>query len=153
MGEIIRTGAAFLADSLAGRNLRLRTREGFGPTAVVSRDLERYYALLEEARRRLRGRFRENELEALAFALQSMAEIENPQLFVLAPESVKESERYEGLCQAASIEDCQEFLERVKSLELAELWTLIDAVGVYLHLPGEERGAAGWRKLGLLGKE
>lgn len=150
MEKLIRTGAAFVADSLTGRNLQLRQREGFGPTAVASRDLERYYALLAEARRRLRGRFSLGELEALAFALQSMAEIERPQLFILAAESVEESVRYEELCEAGGIEDCQDFLERVRGLELAELWALIDAVGVYLHLPDEERGAAGWKKLGLL---
>jgi hypothetical protein len=146
----IRVGSAFSPDSLAGRSLRERTREGFGPTAVASRDLERYYALLAEARRRLRGRFSAGELEALAFALQSMAEIEHPQLFILAAESVEESVRYEELCQAGGIEDCQGFLERVRGLGVAEVWALIDAVGIYLHLPDEERGAAGWRKLGLL---
>lgn len=146
----IRVGSAFSPDSLAGRSLRERTREGFGPTAVASRDLERYYALLAEARRRLRGRFSANELEALAFALQSMAEIERPQLFVLAAESVEESARYEELCEAGGIEDCGEFLERVRGLGVAEVFALIDAVGIYLHLPDEERGAAGWKKLGLI---
>lgn len=148
--RVVRTGSAFPADSLAGRSLQERTREGFGPTAVTSRDLERYYALLMEARRRLRGRFSANELEALAFALQSMAEVERPQLFVLAPESVEESVRYEALCVKGNIEDCTDFLQRVRSLGIAELWALIDAVGIYLHLPDEERGAAGWKKLGLL---
>ncbi|ADH65440.1 hypothetical protein Mesil_3653 (plasmid) [Allomeiothermus silvanus DSM 9946] len=147
---MIRVGSAFLPDSFAGRSLRERTRKGYGPTAVASRDLERYYALLAEARRRLRGRFGANELEALAFALQSMAEIEHPQLFVLAPESVEESVRYEELCAAGGIEDCADFLQRVRSLGVGELWALIDAVGIYLHLPDEERGAAGWKRLGLL---
>ncbi|MCL6568322.1 MAG: hypothetical protein K6T35_05460 [Meiothermus silvanus] len=146
----IRVGSAFSPDSLAGRSLRERTREGFGPTAVASRDLERYYALLAEARRRLRGRFSVNELEALVFALQGMAEIERPQLFILAADTVEESARYEGLCEKAGIEDCREFLERVRGLGVAEVWALIDAVGVYLHLPDEERGAAGWKKLGLI---
>lgn len=146
----VRIGSSFDPDSPAGSNLQLRAREGFGPTAVASRDLERYYALLAEARRRLRGRFSVNELEALAFALQSMAEIERPQLFVLAAESVEESARYEELCEAGGIEDCRGFLERLRNLGVGEIWALIDAVGIYLHLPEEERGAAGWKRLGLL---
>lgn len=146
----VRIGSSFDPDSPAGSNLQLRAREGFGPTAVASRDLERYYALLAEARRRLRGRFSANELEALAYALQGLAEIENPQLFVLAAETVEESARYEELCEAGGIEDCGEFLERVRGLGVAEVFALIDAVGIYLHLPEEERGAAGWKKLGLI---
>lgn len=146
----IRVGSAFSPDSLAGRSLRERTREGFGPTAVASRDLERYYALLAEARRRLRGRFSVNELEALAYALTNMAKLESPQLFILAAESVEESARYEELCEAGGIEDCRGFLERLRNLGVGEIWALIDAVGIYLHLPEEEWGAAGWKKLGLI---
>lgn len=117
---------------------------------VALRDLERYYALLEVARRRLRGRFSLPELVALAYALQSMALIEVPELLYLAPATVEDSVRYEDLCGMAGIEDCQGFLERVKGLELAEVWALVDAIGRYLSFPSEERGEESWKRLGLL---
>jgi hypothetical protein len=120
------------------------------PSVVALRDLERYYALLEVARRRLRGRFSLPELVALAYALQSMALIEVPELLYLAPATVEDSVRYEDLCGMAGIEDCQGFLERVKGLELAEVWALVDAIGRYLSFPSEERGEESWKRLGLL---
>ncbi len=120
------------------------------PSAVALRDLGRYYALLEVARRRLKGRFSLPELEALAYALQGMALVEVPDLLYLAPATVEESVRHEDLCAMAGIEDCRGFLERVRGLELSEVWALLDAIGRYLALPGEGRGEEGWRRLGLL---
>jgi hypothetical protein len=120
------------------------------PSAVPLRDLGRYYALLEVARRRLRGRFFLSELEALAYALQGMALVEVPELLYLAPATVAESVEHEDLCAMAGVEDCQGFLERVRGLELAEVWALVDAIGRYLAFPGEERGEKGWKRLGLI---
>jgi hypothetical protein len=131
-----------------GRALLERSTPEMSPSVVALRDLERYYALLEAARRRLKGRFALPELEALAYALQGMALIEVAELLYLAPVTVAESVRYEDLCPTAGIEDCQGFLERVRGLELAEVWALLDAIGRYLS--GEERGEEGWKRLGLL---
>ncbi len=127
-----------------------RSTPEMSPSTVALRDLGRYYALLEVARQRLRGRFSLPELEALAYALQGMALVEVPGLLYLAPATVEESVEHEELCAMAGIEDCPGFLERVKALELAEVWALVDTVGRYLAFPGEERGEEGWRKLGLL---
>ncbi len=120
------------------------------PSTVALRDLGRYYALLEAARRRLKGRFSARELEALAYALQGMALVEVPDLLYLAPATVEESAQHEDLCAMAGIEDCPGFLERVRGLELSEVWALVDAIGRYLAFPGEERGEEGWKRLGLL---
>jgi len=127
-----------------------RVNPEMSPSVVALRDLGRYYALLEAARRRLQGRFSPRELEALAYALQGMALMEVPELLYLAPATVEESVEHEDLCAMAGIEDCQGFLERVKALELAEVWTLVDTIGRYLSLPDGERGEEGWKRVGLL---
>ncbi len=105
---------------------------------------------IEVVRQGLKGRFSARQLEALAYALQGMALVEVPGLLYLAPATVEEGVEHEDLCATAGIEDCRGFLERVKALELSEVWALVDAVGRYLSLPGEERGEEGWRRLGLL---
>ena len=133
-----------------GRSLLDRVNPEMSPSVVALRDLGRYYALLEAARRRLQGRFSPRELEALAYALQGMALMEVPELLYLAPATVEESVEHEDLCAMAGIEDCQGFLERVKALELAEVWTLVDTIGRYLSLPDGERGEEGWKRVGLL---
>jgi len=132
-----------------GRNLLERANPEMSPSVVALRDLGRYYALLETARRRLKGRFSARELEALAYALQGMALVEVAELLYLAPVTVAESVEHEDLCAMAGVEDCQGFLERVRGLELAEVWALVDAVGRYLAFPSEERGENGWKRLGL----
>jgi hypothetical protein len=127
-----------------------RSTPEMSPSVVALRDLGRYYALLEAAKRKLKGRFSARELEALAYALQGMALVEVPGLLYLAPATVEESVRHEDLCAMAGIEDCRGFLERVRGLELAEVWALVDAVGRYLSLSDGERGEEGWKRLGLL---
>jgi hypothetical protein len=146
----VRISTTLAPDGKVGRALLEKSTPEMSPSVVALRDLERYYALLEAARRRLKGRFSLPELEALAYALQGMALIEVPELLYLAPATVEDSVRYEDLCPMAGIEDCQGFLERVKGLELAEVWALVDAIGRYLSFPGEERGEGGWKRLGLL---
>jgi hypothetical protein len=148
--KVVRISTTLAPDGEVGRALLERSTPEMSPSAVAVRDLGRYYALLEAARRRLRGRFSAQELEALAYALQGMALIEVPELLYLAPATVAESVEHEDLCAMAGIEDCQGFLERVRGLELAEVWALVDAVGRYLSLPNGERGEEGWRRLGLL---
>jgi hypothetical protein len=148
--KFLRISTTLAPDGKVGRNLLERANPEMSPSVVAIRDLERYYALLEAARRRLGGRFSLRELEALTYALQGMALIEVSELLYLAPATVEDSVRYEDLCAMAGIEDCQGFLERVRGLELAEIWALVDAVGRYLSLPAEERGEEGWRRLGLL---
>ena len=120
------------------------------PTEVARRDLARYYALLERAIAGIRGRFSARELEALAHALASMAMVETPELIYLAPASVEEAVREEQLCEQAGIEDCEGFLERVRGLDLAQRYALVDAVGRYLALPLGEREDGWWQKVGLL---
>ena len=144
----MRISTTLAPDGKVGRALLEKSTPEMSPSVVALRDLERYYALLEAARRRLRGRFSLPELEALAYALQGMALIEVPELLYLAPATVEDSVRYEDLCGMAGIEDCQGFLERVRGLELAEVWALVDAIGQYLS--SEERGEEGWKRLGLL---
>jgi hypothetical protein len=146
--KFLRISTTLAPDGKVGRSLLERVNPEMSPSVVALRDLERYYALLETARRRLKGRFSPRELEALAYALQGMALVEVPELLYLAPATVEDSVRYEDLCAMTGIEDCQGFLERVKALELAEVWALVDAVGRYLS--NEERGEEAWRKLGLL---
>jgi hypothetical protein len=148
--KLLRVSTTLAPDGKVGRSLLERASPEMSPSTVALRDLGRYYALLEAARRRLKGRFSARELEALAYALQGMALIEVPDLLYLAPATVEESVEHEDLCAMGGIEDCQGFLERVKALELAEVWALVDAVGRYLSLPDEEGGEEGWRKLGLL---
>jgi hypothetical protein len=148
--KLVRISTTLAPEGKVGRNLLERVNPEMSPSTVALRDLERYYALLEVARRRLRERFSPQELEALAYALQGMALIEVPELLYLAPATVEDSVRYEDLCAMAGIEDCQGFLERVKGLELAEVWALVDAVGRYLSLPDRERGEEGWKRVGLL---
>ena len=120
------------------------------PTEVARRDLARYYAILERALAGIRDRFTVRELEALAYALASMATVETPELIYLAPASVEEAVREERLCEQAGIEDFEGFLERVRGLDLAQRYALVDAVGRYLALPREERGEEWWKKIGLL---
>jgi len=146
----VRFGNMLAPGARPGKDLLERATGEMTPSLVATRDLARYYALLEVARRRLKGVFSPRELEALAYALESMASIEHPDLLHLAAQSVVDSVRYEDLCGMAGIEDCQDFLRRVKELGLAEIWALVDAVGVYLGLPREERGEPTWRRLGLL---
>jgi hypothetical protein len=146
--KLLRISTTLAPDGKVGRNLLERANPQMSPSTVALRDLGRYYALLEAARRRLKGRFSARELEALAYALQGMTLVEVPELLYLAPATVEDSVRYEDLCAMAGIEDCQGFLERAKGLELAEVWALVNAVGRYLS--GEERGEEGWRKLELL---
>jgi hypothetical protein len=148
--RLVRISTTLAPEGKVGRSLLERVNPEMSPSVVAVRDLGRYYALLEAARRRLQGRFSPQELEALAYALQGMALVEVPDLLYLAPATVEDSVRYESLCSMAGIEDCQGFLERVKGLELAEVWALVDAVGRYLSLPNGERGEGGWKKLGLL---
>jgi hypothetical protein len=148
--RLVRISTTLAPEGKVGRNLLERVNPEMSPSVVAVRDLGRYYALLEAAGRRLKGRFSARELEALAYALQGMALIEVPELLYLAPATVEDSVRYENLCSMAGIEDCQGFLERVKGLELAEVWALVDAVGRYLSLPNGERGEEGWKRLGLL---
>jgi|GEM_PF-3226137 len=150
MRSVVRVSTTLAPEGRPGRDLLARATEEMSPSSVAVRDLARYYALLETATRRLRGRFNARELEALAYALQSMALIEVPDLLYLAPVSVEESVLHEDLCAMAGLEDCPGFLERVKGLELAEAFALVDAVGRYLALPEEKRGEEGWRKIGLL---
>jgi len=148
--RVLRISTTLAPDGKVGRSLLDRANPEMSPSVVAVRDLGRYYALLEAARRRVRGRFSPGELEALAYALQGMALIEVPELLYLAPATVAESVEHENLCAMAEIEDCQGFLERVKGLELAEVWALVDAVGRYLSLPDGERGEKGWKRVGLL---
>jgi hypothetical protein len=148
--RLVRISTTLAPEGKVGRNLLERVNPEMSPSVVAVRDLGRYYALLEAAGRRLKGRFSARELEALAYALQGMALVEVPELLYLAPATVEDSVRYEDLCAMAEIEDCQGFLERVKGLELAEVWALVDAVGRYLSLPNGERGEEGWKRLGLL---
>lgn len=140
------------SDRRPGRDLLLRASEELTPTQVARRDLARYYALLERALASLRGRFSPVELEALAYALASMATIESPDLLYLAPATVEEAVRYEDLCGQAGLspEECEGFLRRVRALDLAQAYALVDAVGRYLALPRERRGEEGWREVGLL---
>ncbi len=133
-----------------GKDILLRASGEMGPTAVASRDLARYYALLEAATRRLRGRFSPAELEALAYALQSMALVEHPDLFYLAPEAVAEAERYEGLCAMAGIGDCQGFLGARPGPRARRG---VGPGGCRGAVPGPAPGEAGqgaWEELGLL---
>jgi hypothetical protein len=146
--KFLRISTTLAPDGKVGRNLLERANPEMSPSTVALRDLGRYYALLEAARRRLKGRFSARELEALAYALQGMALVEVPELLYLAPATVAESVEHEDLCAMAGIEDCQGFLERVRGLELAEVWALVDAVGRYLSR--EERREDAWKKLGLL---
>ena len=124
--RILRVSTTLAPDGKVGRNLLERANSEMSPSVVAVRDLERYYAL------------------------QGMALVEVPDLLYLAPATVEESVRHEDPCAMAGIEDCQGFLERVKALELAEVWALVDAVGRYLSLPDGERGEEGWKRLGLL---
>jgi hypothetical protein len=137
-------------DFRPGKDLLERTTPEMSPSVVILRDLRRYYALLEVAARRIRGRFSPRELDALAFALRDMIKANPPEIFYIAPEAVEESNQYEGLCAMAGIDNCQSFLDRVRKLELAEIWVLMDAIERYLALPKEERGEKAWEKLGLL---
>ncbi len=148
--KLLRVSTTLAPDGKVGRSLLERASPEMSPSTVALRDLGRYYALLEVARRRLKGRFSTRELEALAYALQGVALVEVPDLLYLAPARVEESVRHEDLCAMAGVEDCQGFLERVRGLELSEVWALVDTVGRYLAFPGEGRGEEGWRKLGLL---
>jgi len=148
--KLLRVSTTLAPDGKVGRSLLERASPKMSPSVVALRDLGRYYALLEAARRRLKGRFSLPELEALAYALQGMALIEVPELLYLAPATVEDSVEYEHLCAMAGIEDCRGFLERVKALELSEVWALVDAIGRYLALPDKERGEEGWKRLGLL---
>jgi len=120
------------------------------PTEVARRDLGRYYALLERARRSMRGLFSPRELEALAYALDSMASVESPELIYLVPATVEEAVVDERLCEQALIEDCEGFLERVKGLDLAQRYAIVDAVSAYLARPREERGEEAWREIGMI---
>jgi len=134
-----------------GKDLLERTTPEMSPLVVILRDLERYYALLEVAARRIRGRFSPRELDALAFALRDMIKVNDPpEFFYQVPIMVEQSNQYEGLCAMAGIDNCQSFLDRVRKLELAEIWVLMDAIGRHLALPEEERGEEAWKKLGLL---
>jgi hypothetical protein len=133
-----------------GKDLLERTTPEMSPSVVILRDLERYYALLEVAARRIRGRFSPRELDALALALRDMIKVDAPEFFYVALEAVEESNQYEELCAKAGIDNCQSFLDQVRKLELAEIWVLMDAIGRYLALPKEERGEEAWKKLGLL---
>ncbi|GBD41867.1 hypothetical protein HRbin39_01254 [bacterium HR39] len=148
--EYLRVGATLPPHRRPGRDLLLRVTEEMGPTAVATRDLGRYYALLEAALRGLRGRFTSRELSALAYALQSMALVEVPDLLYLAPEAVEESVELEDLCGMTGLspEECEAFRKKVESLELAEAFALVDAVGRYLE--GGGGGEEAWRSLGLL---
>lgn len=139
-------------DRRPGRDILLRATEDLTPTQVARRDLARYYALLERALASLRGRFSPVELEAIAYALASMAQVEAPELLYLAPATVEEAVRYEDLCGQAgfSPEECEDFLRRVRALDLAQSYALVDAVGRYLALPRERRGEEGWKEVGLL---
>lgn len=120
------------------------------PEAVAVRDLARYYALVERAKSDLRGRFALPELEALTYALGGVALVESPNQLYGVPAIVEDAVRLEFLCGQAGIPDCNGFLEKVHELDLAEIYALVDTVGLYLALPEEHRGEAGWRRLGLL---
>jgi hypothetical protein len=146
--KLLRISTTLAPEGKVGRSLLERASPEMSPSVVALRDLERYYALVGVARQRLKGRFSPRELEALAYALQGVALVEVPELLYLAPATVEDSVRYESLCSMAGIEDCQGFLERVRGLELAEVWALVDTVGRYLS--GKERGEEAWRKLELL---
>jgi len=149
MENALRVNTSLSPEVRPGADLIQRARE-LSPTEVARRDLARYYAMLERARRSLRGRFSARELEALAHALDSMAGVEAPELIYLVPATVEEAVGEERLCEQAGLEDCGGFLERVRGLDLAERYALVDAVGVYLSLKPSERSADTWGELGLL---
>lgn len=138
-------------DRRPGRDILLRATEDLTPTQVARRDLARYYALLERAAMSLRGRFSPVELEAIAYALASMAQVATPELLYLAPATVEEAVRYERICDQVGLtpEEC-DLLLRVRALDLAQSYALVDAVGRYLALPREKRGEEGWKEVGLL---
>ena len=146
----IRIGSTLSHEIRPGADVAARMAGGLGATTVATRDLARYYALLERARRSLRGLFSTRELDALAYALDSMASVESPELIYLAPATVEEAVSEERLCEQAGIEDCEGFLDRVRGLDLAQRYALVDAVGLYLVRPPEERGEEVWTEIGLL---
>ena len=148
----VRVSTQLGPDQRPGRDLLSRATENLTPTQVARRDLARYYALLERAAMSLRGRFSPVELEAIAYALASMAQVETPELLYLAPATVEEAVRYERICDQVGLapEECESFLRRVRALDLAQSYALVDAVGRYLALPREKRGEEGWKEVGLL---
>lgn len=146
----VRIGSTLSSETRPGSDVAKRITDDMGASAITTRDLARYYALIERALAGIRGRFTPRELEALAYALASMATIETPELIYLAPATVEEAEREERLCEQAGLDDCEGFLERVRALDLAQRYALVDAVGRYLALPREKRGEEGWRDIGLL---
>ncbi len=150
MERSLRVHTNLSPDVRPGSDIAARITPELGGGAVARRDLHRYYALLDRALAGVRGRFSARELEALAHALASMATVETPELIYLAPASVEEAVLEERLCEQAGIEDCEGFLERVRGLDLAQRYALVDAVGRYLALPREDRGEEGWKKIGLL---
>jgi len=146
----VRIGSTLSRELRPGADIAARMTDDYGATAVATRDLARYYALLERARRSLRGLFAPHELEALAYVLDSMACVEVPELIYLALATVEEAVQEERLCEAAGIEDCEGFLDRVRGLDLAQRYALVDAVGMYLARPPEKRGEEAWRAIGML---
>jgi len=150
MKDNLQISSRLSPEARPGAELAARAVGELTPTRVALRDLHRYYALLERARLRLRGRFQPAELAALAHALQGMALVDAPELFYLVPDAVAESVQEEQLCEMAGIADCEDFLERVRGLDLAERYALVDAISTYLERPQEERGEAAWRELGMI---
>ncbi len=148
MKNALRVNTSLSPDVRPGADLVQRARSAT-PTEIARRDLARYYSMLERAMRGLRDRFSVAELEALAYALSSMASVEAPELIYLVPATVEEAEQHERLCEQAGLDDCEGLLRRVRELSLAERYALVDAIGQYLELPRDQRGEEGWVGLGL----
>ena len=104
------------------------------PVTVMRGDLSRYYALLDFGRARLGQKFTLNELDVLIRALGELTLSQGSLPLRLFDASIREYIEDEGLCGKA-LPDCEDFMNRVATLDGAERTALLDLAELRRLMP------------------
>jgi hypothetical protein len=139
LADAKRRGKQKLSISLDERLLPELDARGEERSAVLSRDLARYYALLREARAQLRERLTPGELSAVIDVLNG--HLFSPDILrgIEIWANVEDGCRLDGLDRKWEI-DGAALVEKLKGLSLPEVHTLADATERFWHAVGAGEG-------------
>jgi hypothetical protein len=107
-------------------SLLARIRERGEPAPTVRADLERYYALLDRARKRLATELTREELGVLFYALKGS--MPQPYLVVASLEDAIIIGRSGVVMAGAEEAAMSSLLAKLRAMDDARLWALVDAV-------------------------
>jgi len=123
--EVIRRDLQVLFGLLTEYAEPLDERAGTcGPERALRRDLGRYYALLERGRAEARARLSEEEVRAIAGALNGI--LHEPWSMPLLPAEIEDSVAHENLADRHGI-DGPALVEKLTHLSAGATWAVIDA--------------------------